>query len=66
MKQYETNKALAQALDFAGSIGKLADELGVSERTLYYQVRKGYLSYDFAKAAADRYGLDLAKLQERV
>ena len=66
METKRINPTFTQAIEFAGGIPQLARETGVKRRTMYYRASVGFLNYEQAKLVADRYGLDIAKLQERV
>ena len=59
------NKELATAIGMAGNQRKLATQAGLPVRTVYYQVKRGYLGHKEAYAVAEKMGFDSQKLMER-
>jgi hypothetical protein len=59
------NAELQRALELAGNTARLAEQTGLKRRTVYWQVNRGFLSFEFAKRVGEQYGLDPLKLQER-
>lgn len=59
------NAELTRAIELAGNTARLAQQTGLTRRTVYWQVKRGYLGFEFAVKVGQVYGLDPLKLQER-